>query len=637
MCEGFAHQRADILAGLVLAVELNRTLVLPRLLLDDGSSAASTDGFVELIDFGEIYDEQVFVKAMRARGVRIAVRRPLEHDVGPGRVVNFNSVQALAHFYASKQHLSVDCLAFRALADLFVKHEDLVFAALHALQPSQPLQIILGSAMEQLRSMSETGTYNVLHLKSGDEWLAHCSQWESIDDGIVRDNCSNNTARVGNQMRLHRVNRQVPLLVFFDATDTNSNSLRRQAIQNLREHNYKVISWNDVSGTNDVGTLSPLPPLPVKDTALINYHLALRCEQFVGNSVSFFSALLIMERWRTGNFAMYYNGGNIPMESFMPLYRMPWVFTYNDWSAGTEYDFMVKAAVVSAVEVARMKPYCMYSGNTSGDMYKWFVSKGVVIIQHAPAWRDALIKEAARNKEQNMAHSHLYKTGGTVVGTFQRIDIPILRQFDQYNYVLFTDCDVFFRKQMKLIDWGTPLPIAVGMGFEGQDMFPYNAGIMLMNMPYMRQTNQKFVTWILSQKNGLYYPGYGPLDQGALNQYYEKEIIGRPINKDFNAMMFHPFRASARIVHMNGPKPNHYLEWMEDENCAFGGLCLLGSSNGMCQYIAEYERFTTWDAPARLHDFCVSRQMLSLKNASGALARKQVKEQHAVMAKTQTK
>jgi hypothetical protein len=53
----------------------------------------------------------------------------------------------------------------------------------------------------------------------------------------------------------------------------------------------------------------------------INYHLALRCEQFVGNSVSIFSALLIMERWRTGKFAMYYNGGNIPMESFMPLYR----------------------------------------------------------------------------------------------------------------------------------------------------------------------------------------------------------------------------------------------------------------------------------------------------------------------------
>jgi hypothetical protein len=34
--------------------------------------------------------------------------------------------------------------------------------------------------------------------------------------------------------------------------------------------------------------------------------------------------------------------------------------------------------------------------------------------------------------------SHLYKTDGALVGTYQRIDIPILRQFDQYNYVLFT-------------------------------------------------------------------------------------------------------------------------------------------------------------------------------------------------------
>ncbi len=64
-----------------------------------------------------------------------------------------------------------------------------------------------------------------------------------------------------------------------------------------------------------------------------------------------------------------------------PHHRMPWVFTYNDWSAGTEYDYMVKAAVTSGIEVARMKPYCMYSGSTSAEMYQWFLSKGVTIIQ----------------------------------------------------------------------------------------------------------------------------------------------------------------------------------------------------------------------------------------------------------------
>lgn len=29
---------------------------------------------------------------------------------------------------------------------------------------------------------------------------------------------------------------------------------------------------------------------------------------------------------------------------------------------------------------------------------------------------------------------------------------------------LVADCDVFFRRQMKLVDWGVPLPTAIGMG-----------------------------------------------------------------------------------------------------------------------------------------------------------------------------
>ena len=32
--------------------------------------------------------------------------------------------------------------------------------------------------------------------------------------------------------------------------------------------------------------------------------------------------------------------------------------------------------------------------------------------------------------------------------------------------------------------------------------------------------------------------GYGPLDQGAINQFYEAEIKGRPISKDFNAKVW---------------------------------------------------------------------------------------------------
>ena len=38
-------------------------------------------------------------------------------------------------------------------------------------------------------------------------------------------------------------------------------------------------------------------------------------------------------------------------------------------------------------------------------------------------------------------------------------------------------------------------------------MFPYNDGVMLWNMPYMRRTNAAFVAWILNQTNGLYFHG----------------------------------------------------------------------------------------------------------------------------------
>lgn len=53
----------------------------------------------------------------------------------------------------------------------------------------------------------------------------------------------------------------------------------------------------------------------------IDYYLSLNSQQFVGNSVSTFSAMLIMERWNAGRYASYYNGGNIPLEVFLPLYK----------------------------------------------------------------------------------------------------------------------------------------------------------------------------------------------------------------------------------------------------------------------------------------------------------------------------
>lgn len=57
------------------------------------------------------------------------------------------------------------------------------------------------------------------------------------------------------------------------------------------------------------------------------------------------------------------------------------MFTYNDWSAGTEYDEMVKVAVSSAIKAGRLKPYCMFGGSADSSMYRWLQSRNVTLIQ----------------------------------------------------------------------------------------------------------------------------------------------------------------------------------------------------------------------------------------------------------------
>ncbi|PSC70561.1 Glycosyl transferase family 8 [Micractinium conductrix] len=608
VCNGFANQRVAVLSGVLIAAQLNRTVVLPRLLLNGTQPTAAevNERVTGSVPFGNMFDVKLFADRMAARGVRTSAYPPDPAAVVAVRMGSYRDILGvLTTTYSAQQHIRLDCPMFRVTAEAITANSQLVFATLDAMQPSARLMAALQKIEGKLRGMTPTKAYNVLHLRVEDDWVSHCKRWEHVGDGIVRNNCLNNTVTVGEQLRAHGVNPQVPLLVATSWLQAHKELLTA-ALGSLRANNYNVLLRHTLLGEEE------LPQLSREESALIDFYLGLNAQQFIGNSVSTFSAMLIMERWNAGRYATYYNGGNIPLEVFLPLYRMPWVFTYNDWSGGTEYDMMVKAAIRSAINIARMKPFCMYSGSLTSPIYTWLVDAGVTIIQHTPIWKDAFAKEVARNREHNAkVHSHLYATDGRMVGTFQRIDIPILHEFDQYHYVLFTDCDVFFRKQMKLVDWGTPLPVAAGMGYEMDDLFPYNAGIMLMNVPYLRKTNAAFVEWILKQRNGLYFDGYGPLDQGAYNQYYEREIKGRPISKDFNAKPYQELRQEARIVHWHGPKPNHYLDWLLKGQCKFGGICEAGYIHSFCHYVADYSQFAPeWDVAATLRTLCVDGQGL---------------------------
>ena len=75
--------------------------------------------------------------------------------------------------------------------------------------------------------------------------------------------------------------------------------------------------------------------------------------------------------------AAYYNEGNVPLNAMVPLYKLPWVFTYNSWSQ--QYDYMVMAAVRTAQAVGGLEPYCLFIGDKTATIYNWFIRQQVTL------------------------------------------------------------------------------------------------------------------------------------------------------------------------------------------------------------------------------------------------------------------
>ena len=112
---------------------------------------------------------------------------------------------------------------------------------------------------------------------------------------------------------------------------------------------------------------------------------------------------------------------------------------------------------------------------------------------------------------------------------------------------------------------------------RARDM-PYgNAGVMLINVPWMRRTYDEFVAWAFSDANaarGLHFGPYGPGDQGAYNEFYSgKFVVHRwPL---FNWKPYWGFNARAKLVHFHGPKPDDYVVFRQSGVATHTALTVL--------------------------------------------------------------
>jgi len=447
-----------------------------------------------------------------------------------------------------------------------------------------------------------------LHHRDGLDWHEHCARWSAIKDGIYRGNCLNNPKETLIKSLESRALILPRWLYYVGDHDIP---------QELVNSKYNVVSKNDFVDTNAMAKyLNRLPEGPYRDLwSLIDSLICSSLPWFVGNSVSTWSAIQIANRQETikdhetGSY--WYNSQSIPLADVIPMYQIPIVYTYTEMSAGAG-KFLLKASISS---VRKHLPYNMihilYHGKKDKDFRVWLKDNAVMIHQHNPEWRKD-IETMRTSRAGNTTRSHLFLHEGNYFGTWQRIDIP---KFITSEYCLLLDSDTIVVKPFTFDEFGLKLTRSVAFSAEGnpKDKFPWNAGISLMNVPYLKETYQEFFRFIMKHVNGRGYivplKGIAVSDQGAYLEFYKKSI--QFLSIDFNFKPYynvnHAKAASAKIVHFHGPKPHNYIGHFSGLKCdaATQKLCnKAGENKHLCSNVQAFAKSLLLSGEGNIMGYC---------------------------------
>ena len=599
MCNGYGNQIISLLSAITIASKSQRRIVIPQFVLDgrqidkrnvDGSSSMTIplDKIIQTskLKGGSMPD---FVSADQIYGLNFT---EMDFDIYG---------ESFFKISADIKNLKIGCPAFKVPKSSLLEHRDILVQAMQAISPTRYYLELQHKCSNMLEI---DGIYNALHFRAEKDWIVHCERWQAIDDGIVRNNCLNNTFDIGYALLNHGIDPKIKLVILMDEENISDKLMTslRTSLSAWGFRNFIILGSGLFERLNRTH-------LHREERAMISFNIAFESNHFVGNSVSSFSALLIAKRRMSDLKSSYYNGGNIPLEDFLPIFSLAWLTTAND-KMNKEYFNMLKASIVSGKR-AGLRPYVLYQGQKDSPIYKWLESENIEIIIHDLSIKSSLLRLVETDRASHLKSSHLYASDDAVIGTWQRVDIPILDGIRHETYILFTDCDVVFQANISLSDFPAPLPKFMAMAEERFQGFPYNAGVILFNMIAMRESYQGFIKWILNQNNGLYYGKYGPGDQGAYNEYYEKPLKENVLPQRFNAKPYHTSHSLTKIIHFHGPKVHDYLEYLETGSCRFGDLCLEGITKGSAckyvDYIVSVANF--WSDAMALQRLCQMRDL----------------------------
>ncbi|MDQ0450037.1 glycosyltransferase [Methylobacterium aerolatum] len=222
---------------------------------------------------------------------------------------------------------------------------------------------------------------------------------------------------------------------------------------------------------------------------------------------------------------------------------MKWYFCIDEIGANAEIGLWAKIAAQSAIRRNDLKPICLYDGDTDDVFASDLKKLGVEVVSKSSSIKRQI--EEAHQKLRYPLHAS---------GAFLRAEISEVEKTDEY--VLYTDCDVFFRDQF--VPWDSIRPSVFAAG-PRQDLFDtdqFNSGVMVINVPRFEEQRQSFLNFA-SNNLGPFLPG---VDEPIFNQFFRDSFDQLPIG--LNWRPFFGYNRSAQIIHFHGPKMFHLREFV---------------------------------------------------------------------------
>eukprot|EP00981_Chlorochromonas_danica_P014632 scaffold8452_cov185-Ochromonas_danica.AAC.14 len=132
---------------------------------------------------------------------------------------------------------------------------------------------------------------------------------------------------------------------------------------------------------------------------------------------------------------------------------------------------------------------------------------------------------------------------------------PSLRSTINFDYVLYTDCDVLFYPSFNINDLPKPKVISLGGEMTKDDIV--NSGVLYMNVSAM---NEHMTDFVEHGKNASF--SFSVIfDQGYILSYFKDKLhVAELLPSAFNWKAYWGKSNSTAILHFHGPKPGRSAE-----------------------------------------------------------------------------